>query len=268
MKKKRTERPQKNEYRIRVSDDLIWGVHPVVEMLKGEPGRLSEIYLQKDRRGSKIAEILQLARKAGIKVRFVQALKITGPESAQIRHQGIAARISRAVLLPFETLLGRFTDKVRQGRKPRLMVCDSIQDPHNLGSIIRSAYGSGMDGVIITRDRSAQPGGTAAKSAAGSMAHIDICQVTNLVIALKKLKEAGAWIFGAVKSSTSQSIYKTEFSGPICLVVGNEGTGIRPLVQKECDILVSIPMRAELDSLNSSVAAAVIMFEMLRQSNG
>ncbi len=267
MKKKRTEKHQKNEYRLRVSDDLIWGVHPIVEMLKAEPGRLSEIYLQKDRRGSKVEEIIQQAREAGIKVRFVQGLKITGPESAQIRHQGIAARISRAVLLPFETLLKRFSEKIHQGGKPRLMVCDSIQDPHNLGAIIRSAYGSGMDGVIITRDRSAQPGGTAAKSAAGAMAHIDICQVTNLVTALKKLKEVGAWIYGAVKASTSQSIYETDFSGPACLVVGNEGAGIRPLVQKECDILVSIPIRAELDSLNSSVAAAVVMFEMLRQSS-
>ncbi len=267
MKKKKKEKQNNKQWGLRVSDDLIWGIHPVLEILKTEPAKLSEIIFQKDRRGAKPEEIIGLARKAGIKISFVQTLRMTGEESSQIRHQGVAARICQTQLVPFETLLDRFSEKVSKGEKPRLMVCDSIQDPHNLGAIIRSGYGSGMDGVIITRDRSAQPGGTAAKSAAGAMAHIDICQVTNLVTALKKLKKAGAWVFGAVKDATSQSIYEADFSSPACLVVGNEGAGIRPLVKKECDILVSIPMRPELDSLNSSVAAAVIMFEMFRQNN-
>ena len=124
----------------------------------------------------------------------------------------------------------------------------------------------GVSGVVLTRERSAPLGGTAAKSSAGAISHIDICQVTNLAESLKQLKEAGAWIFGAVKDATAQSIFTTDFALPACLVVGGEGQGIRPLVRKQCDVLVSIPMVGTLDSLNSSVAAGIIMFEMLRQT--
>ena len=267
MRKKIDEKHRKNERRLRISDDLIWGVHPVLETLKTEPARLTEIILHRERQGGRHEEIIQLAREGGIKISFVHSIRLTGPESSQVRHQGVVARSSRTTLLSFETLLKKFSTQVACGKKPRLMVCDSLQDPHNLGAIIRSAYGSGMDGIIITRDRSAQPGGIAAKSSAGAMSHIDICQVTNLASALKKLKEAGAWIFGAVKDNESQSIYETDFCVPACLIVGNEGAGIRTLVRKQCDFLISIPMKGKLDSLNSSVAAGVIMFEMLRQNS-
>ena len=122
--------------------------------------------------------------------------------------------------------------------------------------------------MILTRERSAPLSGTAVKASAGAVSHIDICQVTNLVAALKKIKEAGAWVFGAVKDGAAQSLYATDFRLPACVVVGSEGTGIRPLVRRECDILISIPMAGSLDSLNSSVAAAVILFEAMRQNAG
>ena len=146
------------------------------------------------------------------------------------------------------------------------MACDSIQDPPNLGAIIRSAQAAGVNQLIVTRERSAPLGGTAEKSSAGAMSRVNICRVTNLSEALKKIKNAGGWIFGAVKDDEAQSIYHTDFNLPVCLVVGNEGSGLRPLVKRHCDVLVSIPMAGEIDSLNSSVAAAVILFEMLRQS--
>jgi 23S rRNA (guanosine2251-2'-O)-methyltransferase len=123
-----------------------------------------------------------------------------------------------------------------------------------------------MAGVVITREKSAPLGGTAAKASAGAMSHIDIAQVTNLASALQQLKKAGAWIFGAVKESDAQSLYQTDLRLPTCFVVGSEGKGIRPLVRKQCDVLTSIPMIGTLDSLNSSVAAGVIMFEALRQN--
>jgi len=267
MRKKKDNKDRKQEYRLRINDDLIWGAHPVYEMLGAQPGKLTEIILLKERRGGKHEDIIRLARKEGIKTRFVQSLSLIGPESSQVRHQGVVARLSQTTLLPFEVMLEKFSSQVNRGEKPRFMVCDTLQDPHNLGAVIRSAYGAGMNGVIITRDRSAQPGGIAAKSSAGAFSHIDICQVTNLVSALKKLKKVGCWIFGAVKESKSQSIYEADFCIPACLIVGNEGTGIRPLVRKQCDFLVSIPMTGKLDSLNSSVAAGVIMFEMLRQNS-
>ena len=120
--------------------------------------------------------------------------------------------------------------------------------------------------MIVPRDRSAPLSGTAAKASAGAIAKVKISQVTNLAEALKQVKEVGGWIFGAVKDDQAVSIYTTDFNVPACLVVGNEGSGLRPLVKRHCDVLISIPMVGELDSLNSSVAAAVILFEMVRQS--
>jgi 23S rRNA (guanosine2251-2'-O)-methyltransferase len=266
MKTHTMESPQGMERRIRLTDDLLWGIHPVTEALEQEAGRITEIILQKEKKGGKWEKIIELARSKGVKLTFVTALRLTGPESAQVRHQGIVARTCQTSLLPFADLLERFAARVKKGEYPRLIVCDSLQDPHNLGAIIRSAHASGCSGVVMTRERSAPLGGTAAKASAGAISHIDISQVTNLAESLKQLKEAGAWIFGAVKDTTAQSIFITDFALPACIVVGGEGQGIRPLVRKQCDVLISIPMVGALDSLNSSVAAGIIMFEILRQT--
>ncbi len=265
MKSKEKDKPRPGEKRIRLSDDLLWGVHPIFESLEQEPKRITEIFLQKDKRGGKIEEIVAMARLHNIKLSFAESLHLTGEGSSQVRHQGLIARISETPLVEFDVLLQAMADKIARGERVRLMICDSLQDPHNLGAIIRSALASGASGVIVTRERSAPLGGTAAKASAGAMAHIALCQVTNLVAALKDLKKIGFWIFGAVKESEAQSLYATDLNVPSCLVVGSEGKGIRPLVKRECDVLISIPMTGVLDSLNSSVAAAVILFEALRQ---
>ncbi len=254
-----------NERKIRLSEDLLWGIHPVFEALEQEPERISEIFIVKDRKGGKREDIIENARKAGIKVHFVSSLKLVGEEASQVRHQGVVAKMSQTRLMPFDDLLDRFQGKVREGLNPRIIALDTLQDPHNIGAIIRSAHASGVDAVLVTRERSAPIGGTAAKSAAGAMSHIDICQVTNLAQALQSLKDAGAWIFGAVKDAEAQSLYQSDLVLPACIVVGSEGSGIRPLVRKQCDVLLSIPMEGKLDSLNSSVAAGVIMFEIMRQ---
>lgn len=254
------------EKRIRVSDDLLWGLNPVLEALSEESSRVSELTIVQGKRGSKKEEIIALARTGKVKIHFVDSLKLTGPEASQIRHQGVVARVTHIPLTSFDQMVQDFAAAIEQGRRPRLIACDSLQDPHNLGAVIRSASASGMDGVIITRERSAPLGGTAAKSAAGALSLIPIAQVTNLAGSLKKLKKAGAWVYGAIKDREAQSIYNQDWSTPLCLVVGNEGQGIRPLIQKECDMTVSIPMAGTIESLNSSVAAAVIMFEIQRQT--
>ncbi len=263
--KKQGQKQKSNERKIRFSDDLLWGIHPIYEALEKEADRIVEIILVKDRHGGKREEIVERARVAGIKLSFVTSLRLIGDDAAQVRHQGVVAKMAQTPLMPLEDMLESFQKLVAEGKNPRIIVLDSLQDPHNVGAIIRSAYASGIHGVLITRERSAPLGGTAAKSAAGAMSHIDICQVTNLANALKAMKKAGAWVFGAVKNEEAQSLYETDLNLPACIVVGSEGSGIRPLVQKQCDVLVSIPMEGDLDSLNSSVAAGVIMFEMLRQ---
>lgn len=253
------------EHRIRYSDDLIWGIHPVTEILLSQPERVTEIILQKDKHGKVWQDIIETARRTGTKCTFVDRIKITG-NTEPVNHQGIVARIAPVSLDDFDDMLDRFRHSCENRENPRIMVCDTIQDPHNLGAIIRSAHAAGVSDLIMTRDRSAPLGGTAAKASAGAIANVRIVQVTNLADSLAKIKEAGAWVFGAVKDEQAQSIYETDFNVPACLVVGNEGKGVRPLVKKQCDILVSIPMAGTIDSLNSSVAAAVVLFEMLRQS--
>jgi len=254
-----------SERKIRLSEDLLWGIHPVIEALEQEIERVSEIFIVKDRKGGKREEIIEKARAAGIKINFMDSLRLVGEDAAQVRHQGVIAKMSQTALIPFEDLLDKFQKLVQQGTNPRIIALDTLQDPHNIGAIIRSAHASGVDGIIATRERSAPIGGTAAKSAAGAMSHIDICQVTNLAQSLQALKDVGAWIFGAIKDTDAQSLYQSDLVLPACVVIGSEGTGIRPLVRKQCDVLLSIPMEGQLDSLNSSVAAGVIMFEMLRQ---
>ncbi|HIP82459.1 MAG TPA: 23S rRNA (guanosine(2251)-2'-O)-methyltransferase RlmB [Desulfocapsa sulfexigens] len=263
--KKNSNHHQGNERKIRLSEDLLWGIHPIYEALEQEPQRISEVFIVKDRRGGKREEIIEKARAAGIKMNFVSSLRLTGEDAYQVRHQGVVAKMSQTSLMPFDDLLDKFDRLVKTGKNPGLIVLDTLQDPHNIGAIIRSAHASGMDGVLVTRERSAPIGGTAAKSAAGAMSHIDICQVTNLAQSLQALKEVGAWIFGAIKDADAKSLYETDLVLPACIVVGSEGSGIRPLVRKQCDVLLSIPMEGKLDSLNSSVAAGVIMFEILRQ---
>ncbi len=262
---KREQPRQGNERKIRMSDDLLWGIHPVFEALEQETDRISEIILVKDRKGGKREDIIEKAKAAGIKINFVAALRLLGENASQVRHQGVVAKMSQTSLMPFDDLLDKFEKLVKEGSNPRIIVLDTLQDPHNVGAIIRSAHASGFDGVLLTRERSAPIGGTAAKSAAGAMSHIDICQVTNLAQALQSLKKVGAWVFGAIKDADAQSLYQADLVLPACVVVGSEGSGIRPLVRKQCDVLLSIPMEGQLDSLNSSVAAGVIMFEMLRQ---
>lgn len=266
MRKKGPAKNTGRERRITLSDDLFWGVHPVYEAVMTKPQRIAELILEKDKKGGKREEIIEAAKNAGLKLTFVSKLTLLGVNAGQIRHQGMIARMSMTALMSFETMLAKFENSVQHNEQPRLIVCDTLQDPHNLGAVIRSAHASGMSGVLLTSEKSAPLGGTAAKSSAGAISHIDICQVTNLASALQKLKKAGAWVFGAVKDSEAHSLYQTDLCLPACIVIGSEGKGIRPLVMKQCDVLVSIPMVGELDSLNSSVAAGVIMFEALRQS--
>lgn len=257
--------PRGPERKVKFSEDLLWGINPIVEALKNEPNRISEIIAQKDKRGTRFDELYELARINKIKVNYVDHLKLIGEGAFDARHQGVIAKVSQADLMDFNDFLAKFEKAVQAGEKPRVLVCDTLQDPQNLGAVIRSALASGAIGVLLTRERSAPLGGTAAKASAGAISHIDICQVTNLVKSLAELKKVGAWVFGAIKDADAVSVYESDLDVPACIVVGSEGKGIRPLVRKECDIMISIPMEGNLDSLNISVAAAVILFEALRQ---
>jgi 23S rRNA (guanosine2251-2'-O)-methyltransferase len=245
--------------------ELVWGLHPVLEALKTCPQAIKEISVEKNRSGSRQNEIIQLAQKNNIPVITVPgqpgtALKKSGDTPEHDASQGVSARIV-IPSLSLQELLPKLKNTVKP---PLLLALDSIQDPHNLGAIIRSAAAAGVDGIILPKDRSAFITGSVIKVSAGSVFHVDICRVTNLVNSFKILKENGFWIFGA-KKDASLPVYDADLTVPACLVIGSEGKGLRPLVAEQCDLNISIPMQGSLDSLNASVAAGIILFETVRQ---
>jgi 23S rRNA (guanosine2251-2'-O)-methyltransferase len=242
------------------TDDLLWGTNTVLEALRKNARSLGELLIQKGKAGPKIQEIIDLAREHKVRVRFIEAERLPVPRNC--RHQGVVARQTEAELLPLEELLEQAL-----ANYDRILILDSIQDPRNLGSILRSALAAGFRSIILTRERSAPLSGTVARTSAGAISHLRIAQVVNLVTTLELLKEHGFWIYGSVVEPSAPSIYSTDFSGQLGLVIGSEGKGIRPLVRKHCDQLVTIPMSTDFDSLNASVAAALIMFEVVRQEN-
>ncbi len=240
------------------NDNLVWGTHPVHELLQTRPRSIQEILIQKNKTGKTLQAIIELARKEQVKIKFSDELRVAGGK--RMNHQGVIARV-----MAHETLNDRaFFNLLSSTETPFVLALDSIQDPHNLGAIIRSAAAAGATGIIIPKDRSASLSGTVAKISAGALAHIPVCQTTNFVRMLQKLKEMGIWIFGTIKEG-GNSLYKTDFSGPLCLVIGGEEKGLRPLVKEQCDFRVTIPMQGKLDSLNASVAAGILLFEIIRQ---
>jgi len=239
-------------------DTLIWGIHPILETLKTQPTLITEIFTQERTGSGRLQEIVNLAASHGIPVSRTSRLPSpAGPEP--VNHQGVMARLKSLPACELPDLID-----VPENSEPTLVALDSIQDPHNLGAIIRSAAGAGATGVIIPKDRSAPLTGAVAKVAAGALNRIRICRVTNLADSLMQLKDAGFWIFGA-EGGSGQSLFQADLRGKVCLVIGSEGKGLRPLVRKHCDFLLDIPLAAGVESLNAAVAAGVILFEIARQ---
>lgn len=249
--------PAANTPEAEQENDFLWGIHAVHEALLADS--LSEITIQRGKSGPRIQEIIDLARSKDIRLRFIDKMQMGLPRGC--RHQGVVARRAQTVFLSLDRLLEAITGVYDNGK---ILVLDSIQDPRNLGSILRSALAAGFHYVILTRERSAPVSGTVARTSAGALAHLHLCQVVNLADTLKILQKKGFWIYGAVPAKEADSVYSTDFSGKIALVIGGESKGIRPLVKRSCDRLITVPMQTSFDSLNVSVAAAVIMFEIVR----
>ncbi len=237
----------------------LYGIHPVLEALKKRPRAFVNIILSR-KEGKVLDPILALASKAKISVCHdvsEKIAKLSGSDS----HQGVVAEVEPYLFVELNTLVAKVR---REDKKIFFLVLDSIQDPHNFGSLIRSALCSGVQAIIFPKDRSAQLTGTVAKSSAGAIEHMQFCRVVNIASALDALKKEGVWIAGAVADSKN-TLYDIDFDMDTALVLGNEEKGVRPLVRKKCDFSVSIPMAGEFDSLNASVAGAVLMFEVMRQ---
>ncbi len=233
---------------------IIYGINPVLEALRA--GRVTELRVA-DRGGERIRDVLALAADRGVRVLRVPADVLVRQARGGV-HQGVVAETSE---VPGYSI----ADLVHGARAvPLIVVLDGIEDPHNVGAILRTADAAGVDGVVIQQRRSASLDGAAAKASAGAVSHVRIAQVVNIARALGELKDAGIWTVGlAAESATRYD--EIDLTVPAAIVVGAEGTGLRRLVRETCDFLAAIPMSGHVASLNVSVAAGVTLFEAVRQ---
>lgn len=239
----------------------IYGRKPVLEAIKANT-ELEVVYVSYGQHGDVINQIFSAAKKRGIKVSQLSTSKFESLAEGNNAQGVIALKVTQKY---FE--LGELIDAAKVSSMPLLLLLDSIQDPHNLGAILRTAECAGVDGVIITTNQSTPITDTVEKISAGAVSHLKICKVNNLVQTIQQLKKEGFWVTGSHLSDQSKNFSEQDFKMPLALVVGNEEKGIRKLVAENCDFLIKIPMKGHIDSLNVSVATGVLLFEINRQRN-
>lgn len=241
------------------SENIICGRNPVIEALKSG-ANLDTIYINGN--GGSLGVIRRLAKDKGIVVKDADDKKLSRL-SGGASHQGVVAEGACGEYVSVEDILAVSQKK---GKKPFIIICDEIEDPHNLGAIIRTAETSGADGVIIPKRRSASLNATVFKTSAGAANYVPVARVSNLASCIDTLKENGVWIYGTDASGTDYS--ETDFTGGVALIIGSEGFGMSKLIQKKCDFMIKLPMLGKINSLNASVAAGIFMYEVLRQRRG
>lgn len=241
------------------SPDVIYGRNPVIEALKSGSPLLDTIYINGS--GGSLNLIRSLAKEKNIVAKDAQDKKLS-QLSGGASHQGVVAVCACGEYTTVEHIL---SVSQKKGTKPFIIVCDEIEDPHNLGAVIRTAEASGADGVIIPKRRSASLNATVFKTSAGAASYVPVARVSNLAACIDQLKENGVWIYGTDASGSDYN--KTDLTGSCALVIGSEGFGISRLIQKKCDFMIKLPMLGRINSLNASVAAGIFMYEVLRQRN-
>ena len=241
------------------NDGVIEGRNAVIEALRTEAS-IDKIFIQKGEVDKTLGHIASKARAAGIVVVEADRRKLDGMSRTHA-HQGVIALVAVREYVSLEDILA---DAAAKGEQPLLVVCDEISDPHNLGAIIRTAYCAGAHGVIIPKRRSAGLTSIVAKTSAGAVSHMKVARVPNIPALLKDLKKQGIWVFGTAADGTT-GLYQADLKGPAAIVIGSEGDGMTRLAAENCDFLVSIPMKGDLNSLNASASAAILLYEAVRQ---
>ena len=238
---------------------IIEGRNPVIEALRSD-AEIDTILINKDVAQGSLNKIFELAKKKNILIKNVDKA-LLDRLSQNKRHQGV---IAEAMEYQYKDIDHIFDYAKEKNEKPFIVILDEITDVHNLGSIIRSAECLGAHGLIIPKRRAAQINGVAAKSSAGAIEYLPVCRVTNISDTLETLKEKGLWIYGADMEG-EKYIYEEKFDVPVGLVIGSEGSGLGRLVKEKCDILIKIPMKGNINSLNASNAASIIIYEIMKQ---
>lgn len=242
----------------RERDDIIIGRNSVSEALRS--GRaVDTLLVARGERSGSVSKLIAIARDKGVVVKEVDPKKLDFM-CAHGNHQGV---IAQCAVKEYSDVEDIFALAAERGEPPFIIVCDEIEDPHNFGAIIRTAEAAGAHGIIVPKRRSAPLSFAVGKASAGAVEYLPVARVGNLVSAIEELKERGVWIYCA--DMDGEPYYKTDLRGPIALVVGSEGSGVGRLVKEKCDFCLSLPMKGQINSLNASVAAGIIMYEISRQ---
>ncbi len=241
-------------------EDIIYGRNPVIEALQAGNTTIDKLFIQDGLKHSQIGTIRNLVKEKNITYRFVDKRKLDSMCDGE-NHQGVVAMAAAHSYCEVSDILNVAKEK---GEPPFLVILDGITDPHNLGSIIRTANAAGAHGVIIPKNRSAVLNSTVAKVSAGAIEYTKVARVTNLAQTIEKLKKEGMWIVGTDLLG-EQTHSECSMTGSVGIVIGSEGEGMSRLVRESCDFLVKIPMIGEIESLNASVAAGVLLYEVVRQ---
>jgi len=242
---------------------MVYGVHPLQQALALGKRECYKIVLEKGDPPARLAPLLELAEKHQTRVETLPS-EAFRKKYGKLTHQGIVGFFSPLQTLELETLIDQ---AYQSGPHPALVLADEIQDPQNLGALIRSAWVLGLQGLVLPRHRSAPLNETVAKCSAGAIESLPIACVSNLKQGAETLKEKGFWIVG-IDMEGDRACYEFDFNTPVALIIGGEEKGVRPILKKNCDFTVSIPMAGELDSLNASTAAAIVFYEIQRQRAG
>mgnify|MGYP000191590383 CR=1 FL=1 len=237
----------------------VFGIHAVEALLQRQPNRIEELYLQQGRKDQRMQTIQQHAEQLGIRCKMASRDELD--QLAEGNHQGVLA-----LAKPAQTLRERDLTELLEGldHPPLLLILDGVTDPHNLGACLRTADAAGVDAVIAPKDNSATLNATVRKVACGAAEVIPFIQVTNLARTMKDIQERGIWISGTA-GEAEQSVYDADLKGPVALVMGAEGKGMRRLTRENCDYLIKLPMAGSVSSLNVSVATGICLFEAVRQ---
>ncbi|VEI59204.1 RNA methyltransferase [Streptococcus mutans] len=235
--------------------DMVYGVHAVTEALQANTG--NKLYIQDDLRGKNVEKIKDLAAEKKVSISWTPKKTLSDMTNAAV-HQGFVLRVSDFAYAEFEAIL----KKAEQEENPLILILDGLNDPHNFGSILRTADATNVTGIIIPKHRAVGVTPVVAKTSTGAVEHVPVARVTNLSQTLDKLKEAGFWVFGTDMNGTPSHKWNT--AGKLALIIGNEGKGISANIKKQVDEMITIPMAGHVQSLNASVAAAILMYEVFR----
>ena len=242
------------------NSNIICGRNPVLEALRS--GReIDRLLVAHGTGGGSVTAIIAKCRAKGILIKEISPQKLDY-YCGGANHQGVAVMFASQ---EYATVEDMFALAETRGEKPFLIICDEIEDPHNLGAIIRTAEATGVHGVIIPERRGASLNATVAKAACGALEYVPVARVTNIANTIDALKQRGVWVFGADMDGDDYT--RTDFDTPCALVIGNEGKGIGALTAKKCDAVISLPMHGKINSLNASVAAGILMYEVVRSRN-